>query len=112
MTDRLQELQRQRALIREQLLWIEREIAATEGIPSLPTKLSPSPQTAPASAAPSVSGSSEAEKILTEFKRDTAVVGTDARRGCLLIFSIAMGLFALAVIIGYYFYGRHLGRWW
>jgi hypothetical protein len=112
MSDRLQELLRQRALIEDQLAWINREIAASQEVPPLPTRANGLTQTVPATPTPSVGASNEAEKILGEFKKDTSIVQTDARRGCLLIFSIAMGLFVLAVIVGYYFYGRHLGRWW
>lgn len=110
MSDRLQKLLRQRALLQEHLAWLDREIAEAEGVPPLPADR-PLPSTARATVATDVSAR-EAEEILGRFQQDASGVQTDTRRGCLIIFSIAMGLLMLAAIVGYYFYGRHLGRWW
>ena len=112
MSDRLQKLLRQRALINEHLAWLDREIAGSEGVPPLPPPADRPLQTVVPATAPTSNATKEAERILGQFQKNAQVVRTDARRGCLLIFSIAMGLLALAVIVGYYFYGRHLGRWW
>jgi hypothetical protein len=112
MSDRLQKLLRQRALIQEHLAWLEREISEAEGVPPLPAPAGRPPQAVPPTMPPAVNTLTEAEKILGQFQQNTHDVKTDTRRGCLLIFSLVMGLFALAAIAGYYFYGRHLGRWW
>jgi len=112
MTDRLQKLQRQRALILEHLAWLDREIAEDQGVPPLPASVGlPTPVIAAAPTSNTAS-SDEAEKILGQFQKNAGDLQTDTRRGCLLIFSIAMGLFALSVIVVYYFYTRHLGRAW
>ena len=112
MTDRLQKLLRQKALIQEHLAWLDREIAEHQEVPPLPASIGlPTPVIA--GAPPSTTTSSdEAEKILGQFQKNTGDLQTDTRRGCLLFFSIAMGLFALSVIVAYYFYTRHLGRVW
>jgi hypothetical protein len=112
MPDRLQELQRQRALIQEQLAWLDREITAAQGIPPLPINAVHPPQVVAPTTRPTATTSDEAEKILGEFKKETFEVKTDAQRGCLIFFLITMGLLTLGAAIGYYFYGRHLGRWW
>jgi len=114
MTDRLQELLRQRALIQEHLAWLDREIDDANGIPPLPTTgarptLTSSSATSPR---PAANASDEAEKILGQYSIDTHVVRTDTRRGCLMMFFIGFSLFILASAIGYTFYARHLGRWW
>ncbi len=117
MSDRLQKLLRQRALIQEHLAWLDREIDDAKGIPPLPntpaarpplTILAATTPTTPPAAAPS----DEAEKILGQYNLDASVVSTDARRGCLMMFFIGLGIFVLTLAIGYYFYARHLGRWW
>ncbi len=105
MTDRLQKLLRQRALIQEHLTWLDQEIDTANGIPPLPVSAATPPP-------PTANTANEAEKILGQYNRDTHVVKTDARRGCLITFFIGFGLFILASAIGYYLYGRHLGRWW
>jgi len=112
MTDRLQELLRQRALLQEHLTWLNREIAAAEGIPSLPTPVDKPTKCVAPTTLPAVKSSAEAERILGEFKKDANAMKTDTRHGCLIMFAVAMGFFALAVLVGYYFYARHLGRWW
>ena len=103
---------RQRAQIQEHLAWLDREIAAAEGVPALPPPTNRPPQAPAAPASTAVSAPSEAEKILDQFQQDATALKTDARRGCLMVFFIAMGLLILGGIVGYYFYGRHLGRWW
>jgi hypothetical protein len=112
MTDRLQNLLRQRALLQEHLAWLNDEISEAEGIPSLPNTTARPAQTIGPAAPSVVTSSDEAEKILGQFQKEAGDMKTDTRRGCLMIFSITMGIFALAVFVGYYFYTRHLGRWW
>jgi hypothetical protein len=114
MSDRLQELLRQRALLQEHLGWLDREIASatSDGVPPLPTKPNPQPQAVAPQMPAVVSTPSEAEKILGSFSQDPQAVQTDTRRGCMIIFAIAMALLGLAAIVSYSFYARHLGRWW
>ena len=112
MTDRLQKLLRQRALIQEHLAWLDREIAENQEVPPLPTSIARPSQIIAAPPPSTINPSDEAEKILGQFQKNTGDLQTDTRRGCLFIFSIAMGLFVLSVIVAYYFYARHLGRAW
>jgi hypothetical protein len=112
MTDRLQKLLRQRALLQEHLAWLDREIAENQqDVPPLPVATS-TPAPIATSLASAAAPSDEAEKILGQFQEKSGDLHTDTRRGCLLIFSIGMTLFALAVLVAYYFYTRHLGRIW
>jgi hypothetical protein len=119
MSDRLQELLRQRALLQEHLDWLNREIASATGEPSLPMesvqeRIQPSGTMTPPPlpARHRDTATQEAERIMGQLKKDASVVKTDARRGCLTIFSVAMGLLGLGAIIAYCLYARHLGRWW
>jgi chemotaxis protein histidine kinase CheA len=112
MSDRLQKLLRQRALIREHLEWLNREIAENQEIPPLPASVAQPTQVVAAPSPSAINQSDEAEKILGQFQKNTGELQTETRRGCLFIFSIAMGLFVLSVIVAYYFYARHLGRAW
>jgi len=115
MSDRLPKLLQQRALIQEHLARLDREIAEASGIPPLPTTgLPPSPDALRQTTRSTTTSdrSNEAENILGQYNVDANVVKTDARRGCLTIFFAGFGLFILVVAIGYYLYGRHLGRWW
>jgi len=112
MTDRSQRLLRQRALIQEHLDWLNREIAENQEVPPLPTKVVQPTQGVPATPPATTIPSDDAEKILGQFQKNTGDLQTDTRRGCLFIFSIAMGLFVVSVIVAYFFYARHLGRAW
>lgn len=106
MTERLQKLLRQKALIQEHLVWIDREITDESGtVPPLPNTIKPAPSATASDTA------SAAEKILGQYNKDTNVVKTDARRGCLIMFFIGFAVFILAIAIGYSMYARHLGRW-
>jgi hypothetical protein len=115
MSDRLTELQRQRALIQEHLAWLDREIATAQGKP-LPPPLVAS-QLAPANAPQATATLSppnepEVEKIISQYHKDPGLLNKDTKRGCLIAFGLAMGVLAVGVLIAYWLYARHLGRWW
>jgi hypothetical protein len=86
VSDRLDELRRQRELQREHLEWIDRQIAALEGI------LPQGPDEAPAQAAREVRS---AEDILEEFRQHPAAIGKRTKLGCLLYFAAAMAVLAI-----------------
>lgn len=123
MSERLTELQRQRALIQNHLSWLDREIAAAQGLP-IPPQASPIPNatpalshitapiTAPTAKALETTDEVEAERIIGRFQQDPNTLKTDTRRGCLTAFALALGLMALVTFIAYWLYARHLGRWW
>jgi hypothetical protein len=115
MSDRLQELLQQRALLQSHLAWVDREIAAASGpMSSAPAHASDSTASnAPASTGlivpPQSSGSSasrapdaDAEEILAQYRLDSTSVQTDVRKGCLLYFFGAFLLLGL-VITAFYF---------
>ena len=112
MTDRLQKLLRQRALLQEHIAWLDHEISELQDVPALPASARPPAPVAAKTQPPSSVPSDEVEKILSQFQSKPSDVQTDTRRGCLLMSSIGMGIFLLALAVAYYFYTRHLGRLW
>jgi len=98
MSDRLKDLQRQRALAQEQLDWLDREIARETGAvaarPSLPTTpAGPDPANRPSSAAVAPS----AEQILAQYQTRGRPMAEEVKRGCILYFIVGMILLVLAV---------------
>ena len=104
---RLAELNHQRALVREQLAWLDREIAmekTREGAPSAVT----SPPT-PASILPSQTGELSAPaKVPDEIERyqpDPVSAASDTRRGCFIAIAISalvlIGAFAAIYLLRY-----------
>lgn len=124
MSDRLNDLQRQRALAQEQLAWLEREIAREIGATSPPAPpvvpptrpavmaalppveapvISPAkPAAMPAAAPTSPAADNDAEALLARFKDEAAGSPADAKRGCLVYFSVGMGLLVLGVLAWYF----------
>ena len=98
MSDRLKDLQRQRALAQEQLAWFDREIARETGTQVLP----PSAPTAPAARVPPSPPStqpatpSDADAIIAQYQDPGRSVHSETKRGCLLYFFAALG----ALILG------------
>lgn len=101
MSDRLADLQRQRALAQEQVAWFDREIAR---------ETHPMPATLPPAAVPAAvkplaaSSDRTADEILAQYQRSPLATGKDVKKGCYLYFAFAMGavvLFALGVYLLY-----------
>ncbi|HMD61704.1 MAG TPA: hypothetical protein VKG78_09740 [Opitutaceae bacterium] len=105
MSDRLEELRRQRGLLRDHLGWLDREIAALEGAAAPAQNAAPAP--APAGAS-SVDG--DAEAILAEFRRPAVSIQKQAKVGCLIYFAIGLAAMALSVAILYVLVKRAHGR--
>jgi len=123
MSDRLQELRRQRALVAEHLAWLDREIRAAGGTMSVapaatlssfvgPEDTLSAPVAAPI-AVPAVftpppapplppEVAATADAILDEYRVQPDSLKTDVKKGCFLYFFIALGLVVLAVV-GFYF---------
>ena len=103
MSDRLQELRRQRALIEEHLRWLDAEIAASQGPnrpPAAPPPVSPTPADDPA---PELSP--EESAALARAQVDAADAPLRAKRGCWVVF---LGAFALlGALIGLWFVLRY-----
>ena len=120
MSDRLNDLRRERAVIQAHLAWLDREIAAQSGpdapapaqtpatpaIPSAPVTAS-TPVPPPASAAATDTPSPEIDAALASYRQDPVALQSDIRKGCFLYFGFACLLLLLAVG-GFYLYSRNL----
>lgn len=91
MSDRLDELRRQRELQKEHLEWLDREIAELEGM--LPESVESAP---PVLSFPTQPGNGRAEEILEEYRQAPESIARKTRMGCLLYFCVALGLLAVA----------------
>jgi len=104
VSDRSDELRRQRDLLRENLAWLEKEIEREEGVPARETPPVPAPPRL-AHTRPGVSAADrdrDAEAILAQYRTPAPAVESQTRRGCILYFAIALFLF-LAVSGGLIF---------
>ena len=92
MSDRLDELRRQRALQRDHLDWIEREIAALEEAARR------TPGAEPPIVPPEArTGEHDPEAILREFVQPPASIEKRTKLGCVLYFCLLLALMALCV---------------
>ena len=101
MSDRLQELLRQKALLAEQAAWLEREIAAEQARSG-----ATSPVTAVATPAspPPAPVDSSAVTLLDQYRPNPQSVQQDVKRGCYLYFLGALVLLGLGVLAIYLAY--------
>ena len=108
-SERLNELQRQRALAAEQLAWFDREIARESGANPLLAPASaatPTPPAPPPARRPSGDATAAADKIIKRYREDNRPVQDEVRRGCFLYFFTAFAILGLAVL-GWYLLRRH-----
>lgn len=116
VSDRLSELQRQRALAQEQLAWLDREIAKERGqaatVPAVPAPVVPAavPAAIPAATpdnrvALDAATAREADQIIAEYQKGPSTAGSDTRKGCWLWFLAALALFGIAVTAIFLVYG-------
>lgn len=120
MSDRLADLRRQRALVQEQLNWLDAEIrAAEQRSPAAPvvTATPPGPPPAPKPPVPvsavtpatvltpppaaASATDAMAEAMLEEYKIPPKALHTDVKKGCLLYFAGAMVLLIVGVAVLY-----------
>ncbi|HEX7630841.1 MAG TPA: hypothetical protein VF388_01805 [Lacunisphaera sp.] len=107
MSDRLAELQRQRALAQEQLAWFDREIARETGQPVPVAAVANPVETPTASADQAVKDAAaarEAEHILAQFQEVPQDAAKDAKQGCYLWFAFLMTIVLLSGAAIYFFY--------
>ncbi|HVZ64807.1 MAG TPA: hypothetical protein VG936_09570 [Lacunisphaera sp.] len=116
MTDRQKELQRQRALVQEQLAWLDREIAREAGTGPVATPAAPTatPVTPPAMVPPgappgpassreaAARAEAEAEAMMAEYRRDPESLQSSVKKGCILYFIGAFALLALGLVAWYF----------
>jgi hypothetical protein len=103
MPDRLNELRRQRELIREHLEWIEREITAAAGsdpirpVPAAkPTKWS-APPAAPRKTS-SAPATGDPDALVAKYGQDSGNVHENVKQGCFLYFALAFVLLGAGVV--------------
>jgi len=104
VSDRLNELKRQRAIAQEQLAWLDREIARESGAaaPVAPTPPAPAaPVVAPETAGPA-HAEAEVEAMMAQYRSDPDSLQGNVKRGCFLYFFAALGLLLLAVLAFYF----------
>ena len=103
MSERLKDLQRQRALAQEQLAWLEREIARESGATTLPA---PAATPIPPPTAGPAHSEADAEAMMAQYRNNPESLHGDVKRGCLLYFFAAFGLLVLG-LVAFYFLHRH-----
>ncbi len=96
MPDRLDDLRRQRALVQEQLAWLDREIASLKqpSPPSTPVADAPGSRLVP----PPVDPAFE----VPNYEPDPMSAQRDTRRGCLLLAALVLVLLAGAAVAIYF----------
>jgi hypothetical protein len=102
MSDRLAELQRQRALLQDHLAWLDREIAAESGRGRPPAQVArPAPFVAPAMQVPVSPSPADSEAILSQYRQEPGTLKQDVRKGCFLYFALAFLAFGALVLALY-----------
>jgi len=101
MSERLRHLQRQQALLREHLAWIETEIARESGDATLPPTSANAATPLPALPRPDISTTDtpppEADALLEKYASEERQNPSDIRRGCFIVFASALSLLAAGV---------------
>jgi len=103
MSDRLQELLRQKALLAEQTAWLEREISAEQartGVTPLAIV------TAAPAAPPPATVVASTEALFEQYRPNPQSVQQEVKRGCYLYFLGALALLGLAVFAAYLVYSH------
>ncbi len=108
MSDRLSELQRQRALIQGHLAWLDAEIAAVTGKPAMPA-ITRQPLAKPEQPAPVRATAVEplTDELIAQFGSETKSTVQDTRKGCILLFVLGMVLLGIGAY-GLILYSRSL----
>lgn len=109
MSDRLQDLQRQRALVQEQLAWLDREIAEIQKnkisvLPPEPAAIVIAPisaKIAPVGFGDAAAAERAAEEILAQYQQESQSLQKNVKRGCILYFIGALSLLILGVFALY-----------
>lgn len=96
MSDRLDQLRRQRALLQEHLVWLDAEIRAAA------TANAPAETAAPLRSSPADAG---LDLLVAAQQAEPAKSAAAVKRGCFVAFALAFGVLALGVY-GLYLYSR------
>jgi hypothetical protein len=104
VSDRANELRRQRDLLRDNLAWIEKEIAAEEGRANAASPGVPPPLVPPASfSVDAPDAARDAEAILSEYRTAPVSISSQTKLGCISYFAVAMVLI-VGAFVAYYFH--------
>ena len=115
MSDRLEELLRQRAAIQAHLAWLDREIAETAErlSPSNPPPATASkvatpvlPELKPEAEPSAAESNAQAERIMADYKQDVGRQQSDVKRGCFLYLASAFAVLVIFLLLFYFFYTR------
>jgi hypothetical protein len=106
VSDRLEAFRRQRALLKEHVAWLDREIAAIEGGTPPPQ----APAEPPPVAAFNPAAEADAEAILAEYRQPSMSIQKRAKLGCLIYFAAALLLMVVAVTVLYVMVKRAHGH--
>ena len=105
MSERLRHLQRQQALLREHLAWIENEIAREAATATGPASPAPAMMNAPAAASASPSPT-DADALIERYAAQERKNPAEIRRGCFIVFFLALLLLAGAVTAAWVLFYR------
>lgn len=103
-SDRLKELQRQRALAQEQVAWFDREIAKEQSLAAPAQRVEKPISPASGGGVPSPHESTsplDAEKLIERYQSGGTSIKSEVKRGCFLYFFAAFALLIVTVIIFY-----------
>ena len=103
MSDRLKDLQRQRALAQEQAAALEREIAREMGAASAPAPTSPSAPLAPTPPLPPAAAA-HADELIERYGQQEKPVHDQVKHGCLLYLAGAFGVVGLGILALYLYH--------
>ncbi|MDD2764239.1 MAG: hypothetical protein PHE83_09735 [Opitutaceae bacterium] len=105
MSDRLQELLHQKALLTEQAAWLEREIVLERARTGMTAPVAaPPPAIPPPPASPSIEA--DAEAMLDQYRTSPQSIQQEVRRGCFLYFLGALALVGLSMLAIHFFHHR------
>jgi hypothetical protein len=103
VSDRADELRRQRDLLRGHLAWLEREISAEEGRSFTPDPGVPPPLRPPEPAYTRTPvDDRDAEAILAEYRSTQVSAASQTKFGCIAYFAVAMALLIAGLMAFYY----------
>ena len=102
MSNRLKDLQRQRALAQEQLAWIDREIAQEAGQAPAPAQPAIPPASTAARSATAGDAALLADQILASYQSEAAASPSIVKHGCFLYFALALLLLGLSLVALYF----------
>lgn len=110
MSDRLDELRRQRALVQQHVEWLDAEIATETNRARPVASTVPATRAAPADTRSPIESialreSPELEVLLAAQKSAPANSAAEVKRGCFIAFALLFVLLGLAVY-GFYLYSR------